>query len=273
MIRLFATDLDNTLLVDKKIPDENISALKKLIDCGVTVCLISGRTLSSIRYLADEADIDCAKIGSNGAVGDDVDGKNFVSRELSDETVLKLIEIGEEYNVFFHFYDYTDYYSPFMKPDYYSHLLVSEENIGNRYQCGFHIIPEIRDVIGKAKVMKFQYIVPENLEEEIYGKVKSIPGISITYSDKGLLEIMADGVNKWSALKTFGEIKGIKQEEMCACGDYLNDIEMIKNAGVGVAVGNASDEVKEKADYVAKPFYEYGIADAVNHLFETGKIK
>lgn len=273
MIRLFATDLDNTLLVDKKIPDENINAFKKLKEHGVTVCLISGRTLSSIRYLAKQAGIECAKIGSNGAVGDDVNGNNFISKELSDDTVLKLIEIGEKYNIFFHFYDYTDYYSPFMKPDYYSHLLVSEENIGNRYQCGFHIIPEIRDVVGKVKVMKFQYIVPEKLEEEIYEKVKEIKGISITYSDKGLLEIMADGVNKWSALKAFGELKGIKQEEMCACGDYLNDIEMIQNAGVGVAVGNASDEVRAKADYVAKPFYEYGIADAVKHLFKIGEIK
>ena len=71
--------------------------------------------------------------------------------------------------------------------------------------------------------------------------------IVVTSSRDNFLELMEPGVNKWEAVKAVAESYKIKPEEIMCIGDSNNDLAMIKNAGVGVAVGNAKDSVKEHA--------------------------
>ena len=59
---------------------------------------------------------------------------------------------------------------------------------------------------------------------------------------------------------------GIKKENTIAMGDSVNDIDMLKNAGTAVAVGNASDKIKEIADFVSTPSREGGVAYALQEL-------
>ncbi|KEH99266.1 Cof-type HAD-IIB family hydrolase [Clostridium massiliodielmoense] len=79
----------------------------------------------------------------------------------------------------------------------------------------------------------------------------------------GTLEIQEKGVNKGSSLKILGEKLGIKREEIIAIGDSGNDIDMIKYAGLGVAMGNAHEKVKEIADYVTYTNEEDGLAHVI----------
>lgn len=60
-----------------------------------------------------------------------------------------------------------------------------------------------------------------------------------------------------------GQLLGIRQEEIMACGDGSNDIAMIRMAGLGVAMGNATEAVKEAADYVTETNDEDGAAKAI----------
>ncbi len=64
----------------------------------------------------------------------------------------------------------------------------------------------------------------------------------------GLLDVMKAGISKWTAIERLSKIHGIAPEDVIAFGDSPNDKEMIANAGVGVAMGNAVDEVKAVAD-------------------------
>jgi hypothetical protein len=73
------------------------------------------------------------------------------------------------------------------------------------------------------------------------------------------IEIVNKGVSKGRALKILGGYLGIEREEMIAIGDSENDIEMIKFAGLGVAVENAIDEVKKVADFITKSNMEDGV--------------
>src|SRR5205807_2650216 len=88
----------------------------------------------------------------------------------------------------------------------------------------------------------------------------------ITQSAPRLVEIMHPDVSKDKALRIITQRLGIVPEEVVAFGDNHNDIGMLRFAGLGVAMGNAHDEVKEAADYVTSSNTEEGVAAVIEKL-------
>lgn len=86
-----------------------------------------------------------------------------------------------------------------------------------------------------------------------------------SWNDTGI-DIIPRGGGKSAGIHQFMEQYGIKQSEIMAFGDGENDMEMLKFAGIGVAMGNASDEVKAVADYVTDSVDENGIENALHHF-------
>ena len=84
-----------------------------------------------------------------------------------------------------------------------------------------------------------------------------------------MCEIAPAGVSKWSGVLHLAEQSGICREEICAVGDDVNDIPMILGAGLGVAMGNALDEVKAVADRVAPGHDSDGLVEVVEWLLES----
>ena len=80
------------------------------------------------------------------------------------------------------------------------------------------------------------------------------------------LEISPAGVTKWSAIQRLAKAWGIEDSEICAVGDDVNDIPMIRAAGLGVAMGNALPEVKAAADRIAPGHDDDGLVEVVNWL-------
>ena len=84
------------------------------------------------------------------------------------------------------------------------------------------------------------------------------------------IEINARGVNKGTALVELGRLLGIRREEIMACGDGDNDTVMLREAGFGVAMGNAEEETKDAADYITLTNEEEGVADAIEKFVLRG---
>ena len=83
------------------------------------------------------------------------------------------------------------------------------------------------------------------------------------------IDITPKNVNKNVALKILGNHLNIRQDEMLTIGDNINDLDMVKNAGVGVAVANAYDELKQVANYTTiNPVEKGGFAEAVYKFVE-----
>lgn len=76
--------------------------------------------------------------------------------------------------------------------------------------------------------------------------------LSCAPSEPGCVDIMAPGISKWGGLERLNRLLNISRQRLIAAGDYNNDLEMIKCAGIGVAVANALPEVKAAADYVTQ---------------------
>ena len=116
---------------------------------------------------------------------------------------------------------------------------------------------------------------PEGVEEknpyildEIRKELRKVQGIKITSSWPNNIEVMNEGVDKGNAVKILAEKMNIDREDIIAFGDNYNDIEMIKFAGLGVAMGNAEELIKQEADYVTDTNQDSGVAKAIYKFLE-----
>jgi Cof subfamily protein (haloacid dehalogenase superfamily) len=92
------------------------------------------------------------------------------------------------------------------------------------------------------------------------------------FSKPNYLEIVPLGVHKAAALRHLTAMLGLELSQVAAIGDGLNDIEMLREAGLGIAMGNAPDGVKSEADWVTGTNNEGGVAQAVRKLLMDGLI-
>lgn len=266
MIRLFATDLDQTLLVENRIPPENRKALQELQARGVAVCFTSGRVVSSIDWLAKEAGLSVAIVGSNGAIAVDETGAVQYERPIPEAAFDALVDIGERRRLHYHFYNRDTFITSHLDPRAFSHLLVEEDRRGKAYQCNILIQRDLHTLRGTIQALKVQYVTAPQEEEAVCQELEALAGIAVTQSAPCLIEAMCEGVDKWHGIENLARSLGIRPEEIAVCGDYLNDRMMIENAGWGVAVDNAMDAVKEVADYITDSCRNFGVARAVEEL-------
>lgn len=81
-----------------------------------------------------------------------------------------------------------------------------------------------------------------------------------------MLDVMNKGVTKGNAIKNLAQSLGVKQEEIIAIGDNENDISMIKYAGLGVAMGNAEEKVKEVSNFITDTNDNHGVAKVIQQF-------
>ncbi len=115
----------------------------------------------------------------------------------------------------------------------------------------------------RDEMIRLQTALQRDLAEEVYVHVLRSPRYS-----GFLCEIAPFGVSKLSGVRRLADEWGISNDEICAVGDDVNDIPMIAAAGLGVAMGNALDEVKAAADRIAPGHDEDGLVQVVNWLLE-----
>jgi len=98
------------------------------------------------------------------------------------------------------------------------------------------------------------------------------PLSTVTFSKPDYLEIIPIGVNKAKALAHVAQTRGLELSNVAAVGDGLNDVEMLKDVGLGIAMGNAAEPVKSAAKWVTGTNDEEGVAQAVARLLSEGLV-
>ncbi|NNL67158.1 MAG: HAD hydrolase family protein, partial [Myxococcales bacterium] len=81
-----------------------------------------------------------------------------------------------------------------------------------------------------------------------------------------IFELLSPASGKWRALERVASQRGIATEEIAAVGDDRNDAELLRHAGLGIAMGNAVDEVKQAADLVVRGNAEGGVVEAIDRV-------
>lgn len=245
MVKMIVLDLDGTLLnSENKVSENSKKYLKKLKDNGFIIVIASGRIYESINYVTDGFDFVNYVITDTGAsCYDTSDGHTIFNNPIELKTAEKFknffddnclyIEICDKHTI----YKYSD-----RKKDYY--FVDASKNwnyIFNNCQKISHI----------SLVMKTNEQV-----DELYDKLKKhIPELDInimqdSFDNKKWIETISKGCTKSKAIAELANILNINKDEIIAFGDGLNDIDMLKKCGIGIALKNALPIVKKNANYV-----------------------
>lgn len=259
-IKLVAIDLDDTLLdTELKISENCTAAIKELQQREILVTLATGRMFRSALPYAEDLQMDLPLITYQGALV-----KNSRSREilyyqpvpgdLGTGAMQYFAAAGVHYQSYFG--DQLCMESLTEEGRFYSELAGIEPFI-------------VEDMIAFSKQNESLKILAVSFNEELILKMEQdlnrIYGskLNITRSKPYFLEIMNRSANKGIALKVVADHYNIAQEEVLAVGDSYNDLDMIKWAGIGVAMGNAPAAVKAAADFITLSNEEEGVAEAL----------
>ena len=263
MYKLIALDMDGTLLnSEKRITDNTKKALKEAEAKGVKVVLASGRPLSGITKSLEELDLfkgDDYVLSFNGGMVINSKTEEIVTSSLLKGSDLKEIyKISKELDINIHAFSAK------------KGLITPKMSQYTQHECDINgidaTIMDFNDVEDNEDIVKIMMIDPQ---EKLDKAIEKLPKYlyekySVFKSAPFFLEFTNKEVDKGKGLKKLGEYLGIKQEEIIACGDAGNDLSMVKYAGLGVAMENATDDVKEAADYITLSNDEDGIVHVVN---------
>ncbi len=262
--KLLCIDIDGTLLDDnKKLLPQIVESLKKETEKGVKIALISGRMPAGTNLIEQELGIQCIKACNAGSyilMGDQC----ISSRTLQPRT-MKMIyyEIAKKNQLPLWIFREEKWYVTDVDKQ------VEKEIEIIRYE------PEVVDVEELASRWEEEGAAPNKLliaaeadripalREEI--RALGLPDIDQASSSDIFIEIFPHGVDKGEALREICHKLDIRREEVVAFGDHQLDIPLIEAAGIGIAMGNAIPELKEKADFVTKTNNEAGISYALEH--------
>lgn len=265
--KLVVTDMDGTLLNSEGyVSDENREVLKSLIDKGVHVAVATGRIFTSAKVFAKYIGMKTPIIACNGAVVRDLEsGETIYSNPIKREDCLKILEVCREHGVYFHFYAEETFYTEklerrSLKYSEWNKTLKEEERIDIR------VIEDSFDVLKNGKEEIYKFVVMDD-DLELLGKVRrkleEVASVECSRSMHNNIEIMNRGVTKGKAVKRLADSLGIAAQDIICFGDNENDISMLEYAGMGIAMGNAENMVKEIAQYVTSTNDEDGVARAI----------
>ena len=259
---LICTDLDGTLLCrDKTVSRENLEAIEYFKQNGGIFTFVTGRMPYMSRQFYDAVKPNSPIGCINGAgIYDFERGQYLYRRELERES-LELVEyvrqrmtgMGIHVNTFFAGYfcqdnDGTEYY---------------------RKRSGAeHLVREIGCIDEPIAKVLFMDMREENFRtlDTVLRSHPLYDRFDYVRSDKILFELIPKGIGKGDALLRLADAHGIPQENTVAVGDYNNDIDMIKKAGLGVAVENAAPDVLAAADLVTVSNENHAIARVIEYL-------
>lgn len=256
LYKLVALDMDGTLLNEnKKINDRVKKAIADARKKGVKVILSSGRGFKGIEKYVKELQLDELVISLNGAIVTDASGEKLVFNNYMDPDVnRRIIELQKEYDIFsINFIGEKMYVEELNEKAMYFATFEGVEVIAVGNMLEFYNAQPISKMLMIEKHEKF-LVFKQKLIEELGEYVNA------TFSLPDFLEVYNINVNKGIVLHKIAEYYGLKREEVIAIGDGENDISMIQYAGLGVAMENAMDLVKNSADLIAKSNVEDGVA-------------
>lgn len=278
MIKLIALDLDGTLTDDKKnITPHTLEALMQVqrqgqekkegnshAQQGVRIVLASGRPPYGMRPLGKMLRMEeyggLLMCYNGGHIEDCATGEVYVERQLPEEVLPILHRLQRESGMTLMTYYEDKIYTEHPDDEY---VAISAYN--NKMQ-----VIGIEDFVRDAPrpLNKCLMVGPHDKQVVWESRIQEATRdhLYVCHSTPYFIELLPQGIDKGPSLISLAEKLGIQQSETMAFGDSFNDIHMIRLAGIGVAMGNSEDEIKQVADYVTLDNNHDGVAHALEHF-------
>lgn len=244
--RLIALDLDDTLLTkDKQVSTENKRWISKAVAAGVEVVFATGRGLERVEDIRQTLNLNTSMVLLNGAEVWKKPDELLERHYIGKENIKMLYSLAKESGAKFWGYSGKsitrgrDWSEDMLKKDWLK--------FGMRHQ-------------------------DQAVMDDVRSKLQANDTLEVTSSSSSNVEISQKGISKETGIQRICEEKNIKMNQVMAVGDNLNDLRLIKSAGLGVAMGNADPRLKEVADEITVTNEQDGVAKAIQHYIFNEKV-
>lgn len=289
MYKLVAIDLDGTMLNKYGIITEKTKEIiSKVQEKNVEVMIASGRAITSVKRFAKEIKSKKYFISGNGAITYDVENNKILYENiLKKQKALQIIKICEENSIYYNVYTENGIIAKNLN---YNTLYYYKDNLTKPDENRTHInlVEDIYNYIDEKdeKILKIMICDEhKSVFNAIVRRLKEISEIEVlevSHMSRKIIkqgteeialeyfytEVSAKDVDKWNALEEVIKLMNISKEEVITIGDNANDVKMIKNAGLGIAMGESAPYVKKCADKITLNNDEDGVAVALKEIFE-----
>ncbi|MGA2231749.1 MAG: HAD hydrolase family protein [Tepidisphaeraceae bacterium] len=278
---MIGIDLDGTLLsTNGRVTPRTRGAIHNAVAAGMVVCFATGRSWRESCLILDESGHFADAVFVTGAIVADTRGGRTLRRRLMGP------ELARQVSAFFEKRRQTVLAlqdSPQPDVDYLvteaaelnvaTQLWIKMTRTGIRRHGGLALAPELGKPHTHENTVRISIVADAGdvdmcmtgLAEEFGPKV-ACHCLVVPSSGLRVLEVFEPAVNKWDGLMHVADANGITAERIIAVGDDVNDLPMIRNAGLGIAMANAPAEVRAAADRVIGPNGEDGLAVFLEEL-------
>lgn len=258
MIKMIATDIDGTIYSLKGGFSPKVrECINKLTQNDIKVVLVTGRMHSSAIHVAKELGLDTPVISYQGGLIKDCNNKTLYQRNLPCDYAKKIIKWARKNKVHINLYIddklYVEEDNETIK--YYTHDKFIDYTV-----CSFDSM-KIENV---NKVLAIDINDADRVTSWVNELKKQYPELYIVKSTPYFCEIGSPEAKKSCGVEFLCNLWNIKKEEVLTIGDQNNDIDLIQAGGIGVAMGNATDELKACADFITDTVENDGFVKAVD---------
>ena len=277
-IKLIALDLDATLLDSrKKISPRNLAALERARQMGVLMVPVTGRPAQGLpQAVLDLPGLRYAVTSNGATIRDWAEDRFLLEKHLTPETALAVLDTCRDFDmvreVFREGIGYLTQADYDILRDRYAGTPMWEYVMGTR-----QVLPgSLEDFLrADTRPVEELFFLTGSIQEKeaLRERLSDLPEIGFADPFPNDLEVMAGGIDKGEAFLWLLDHLGIDPSETLAMGDGGSDIPLLRAAGIGIAMGNALDYVKEAADDVTAYCDEDGVALALEKYIFNDKQK
>jgi Cof subfamily protein (haloacid dehalogenase superfamily) len=268
-IKLIAVDLDGTLLNSHgEISKANLSAILYAQSRGIKVVICTGRSPEIAGLMIKDAGLDCPILGINGAiVAEKPLGPHFIRHFMDPDTAWKVFEILERYPLEYCIFGEQDIV---MRTQGSKHFTAVPFGDRLSYETKLNTSSGLSNITAFLAQNVCKFVVWDYQDsgtiKPLRAEINEVMNTEIMQSWSNNIEIMPKGVNKGTALIEYAAYHEIPLCAVMAIGDQENDLPMLLSAGFGVAMGNATDEIKATVRYITDSCDRDGVAKAIYHI-------
>lgn len=278
MIKLVASDLDGTIIdKDNDIFEDNFNAIRNINKSNIPFVVCTGKTYSIYKGLCSSFHASYGIFGNGTSIIDLKTGEKIYQKLLDIADVEKVIELAKKDNLHVHIYTNNHIITEeLLYLDLRNYKLQKKHIYNNR--LSFKVVPDLLKYVQRNNLEISKVVISSTSSlESVKAEIESTINVDVfnikkygEFKDRIIdkeyeyLDIIPKNVNKGTALEYLSNYLNIDKKEILAVGDNLNDLSLLKTAGVGIAVNNAYSELKQVANYTTKnPVEKGGFAEAV----------
>ena len=255
MIKAIMLDVDGTLVSFEthKVLQSSVEALREIHERGIQIVIATGRAAGNLHEIA--AIPYDGIVALNGADCVLRNGHTIRKHVIPRDDFKKAMEIAKTFD-----------FAVAIELDegvFVNRLTPTVEQIARMIEHPVPSVVDIEDLFDRKECCQLCFYIDDEAEQKV---MPLLPNLSLSRWHPLFADVNLAGISKATGISVFADYYGIEIAEIMACGDGGNDIPMLEAAGIGVAMGNASEIVKSSADFVTDTVENDGLCKALKHF-------